>query len=203
MTSALSSAGALRLSRGLLGPWAARAVASEVSCPDSFACFLFSLTHLQCAQCEFLFFDRCLRNKLCVPDEKKRLMGQPDIGLRFRTSFDQDVACSVYTDSALHNADADIGDEGLDDEWFTEGKAEGYPCPFSALVRWYVWLAQDNLEKTEAIPISFMTSKSKASKRTILPAFGVQASACRDALDVAEHTRALFCEVADWRKGFA
>ena len=45
--------------------------------------------------------------------------------------------------------------------------------------------AQDDLEKTDAIPMSFMTWKSKASKRTILSAFGAEASACRDALDLA------------------
>ena len=37
--------------------------------------------------------------------------------------------------------------------------------------------------KTEAIPISFMTWKSKTSKRIILTTFGVEASAYRDALD--------------------
>ena len=37
--SAEPGAGALRLSRGTTWAWAARAVASEVSCPDSFACF--------------------------------------------------------------------------------------------------------------------------------------------------------------------
>ena len=54
---------------------------------------------------------------------------------------------------------------------------------------------QDDLEKTEAIPMSFMTWKSKASKRTILSTFGAEASACRDALDLAEYTRAMLCEV--------
>ena len=40
---------------------------------------------------------------------------------------------------------------------------------------------QDDLEKAEAIPISFMTWKSKASKPTILSTFGAEANACRDA----------------------
>ena len=80
-----------------------------------------------------------------------------------------------------------------------EGKAEGYPCPFSA---WCMAcaLAQDDLEKTEAIPISFMTWKSKASKRTILYTFGAEASACRDALDLAECTRAMLCQVVIGRR---
>ena len=54
---------------------------------------------------------------------------------------------------------------------------------------------QYDLEKTEAIPMSFMTWKSKASKRTVLSAFGDDASACRDALDLEEYTRAMLCEV--------
>ena len=57
-------------------------------------------------------------------------------------------------------------------------------------------VAQDDLEKTEAIPISLMTWKTKASKRTILSTFGAEAaSVCRDALDLAEYTRATLCEV--------
>ena len=56
-------------------------------------------------------------------------------------------------------------------------------------------VALDDLEKTEAIPISFVTWKSKASKRTILSTFGAEASACRDAVDLAEYTRATLCEV--------
>ena len=52
-------------------------------------------------------------------------------------------------------------------------------------------VAEDDLEKTEAIPISFMTWKSKASKRTVLSAFGAAASASRVALDLAEYTRVL------------
>ena len=56
-------------------------------------------------------------------------------------------------------------------------------------------VAQDDLGKTEAIPISFMSWKTKASKRTILSTFGAEASACRGALDVAEYTRAMLREL--------
>ena len=56
-------------------------------------------------------------------------------------------------------------------------------------------VAPDDVEKTETIPISFVTWKSKASKRTILSTFGMEASACRDALDLTEYTRAMLCEV--------
>ena len=36
---------------------------------------------------------------------------------------------------------------------------------------------------------------SKAPKRNILSTFGAEASACRDALDLAEYTRAILCKV--------
>ena len=62
-------------------------------------------------------------------------------------------------------------------------------------MRWSVWWIRDDLEKTEAIPIPFMAWKSKASRRTNLSTFGAEASACRDALDLAEYTRAMLCEV--------
>ena len=76
----------------------------------------------------------------------------------------------VYSDSALHNADADPDEEGSDDEWLAKAKQRGgrVRSQHEALV---CVLAQDDLEKTEAIPISFMTWKSKASKRTILYIF--------------------------------
>ena len=97
------------------------------------------------------------------------------------------LAC---TDSALHNADADTDDEGSDDEWLTKAKQKGIRVrsQHGALV---CVVDQDDLEKTEAIPISFMTWKSKASKRTILSTFGAEASACRDALDL--NTREQCC----------
>ena len=67
----------------------------------------------------------------------------------------------------------------------SEGKAEGIRVrsQHGALV---CVVAQDDLEKTGPIPIAFMTWKSKASKRTILSTFGAEASARRDALDLAE-----------------
>ena len=54
-------------------------------------------------------------------------------------------------------------------------------------------VALDDLEKTEALPISFMTWKSKASKRTILSTFGAEASA---------YTREMLCEVVIGRRVF-
>ena len=116
----------------------------------------------------------------------KRLRCQPEIGLRFRP-LSTKMCVLVFTDSALHNADADTDDEGSDDEWLTRAKQKGIQVrsQHGALV---CVAAQDSLEKTEPIPISFMTWKSKASKRTILSTFGAEASACRDA-------RAILCEV--------
>ena len=61
-------------------------------------------------------------------------------------------------------------------------------------VLWCV-LVQDGLEKTESIPISLMTWKSNASKTSFLPTFVAEVSACRDALDLADCTRAVLCEV--------
>ena len=90
----------------------------------------------------------------------------------------------VYTDSAFHNADPDPDEEGSDDQWIVKAKQKGIR------VR-----SQHGALVCEAIPISFMTWKSKASKRTILSTFGAEASACRDALDLVEYTRAVLCEV--------
>ena len=116
----------------------------------------------------------------------KHLRCQPEIGLRFRP-LSTKMCVLVFTDSARHNADADTDDEGSDDEWLTRAKQKGIQVrsQHGALV---CVAAQDALEKTEPIPISFMTWKSKASKRTILSTFGAEASACRDA-------RAMLCEV--------
>ena len=99
----------------------------------------------------------------------------------------------VYTDSALHNADANT-EEGSDDKWLAKAKQKGIRVR-SRHGAFVCVAAQDDLEKTAAIPISFTTWKSKASKRTILSTFGAEASACRDALDLAEYTRAMLCEV--------
>ena len=115
------------------------------------------------------------------------MRGQPEIGLRFR-SLSTKMCVLVYTDSALHIADADTDDEkGSDDEWLAKARQKGVRVrsQHGALV---CVVNQDDLEKTEAIPISFMTWKSKA-KRTILSTFGAEASACRDALDLAEYVK--------------
>ena len=100
----------------------------------------------------------------------------------------------VFSDSTLHNADVDTDDEGSDDEWLAKAKQKGIRVrsQYGALV---CVVDQDDLEKTEAIPISFITWKSKGSKRTILCTFAAEASACRDAFDLAEYTRAMSCEV--------
>ena len=54
-----------------------------------------------------------------------------------------------------------------------------------SMARWYA----------KSLQFSFMTGKSKTSKRTILTTFRAEVSACRDALDLAEYTRAMLCEV--------
>ena len=54
----------------------------------------------------------------------KRLRGQPEIGLRSRP-LSTKMCVLVYTDSALHNADADTDDEGSDDEWLAKAKQKG------------------------------------------------------------------------------
>ena len=122
----------------------------------------------------------------------KRLRGQPEIGLLCKPR------CAYWCTQTQPstNADADPDEEGSDDEWFGEGKAEGRIGSAPSTVHWSVWWLRTIWRKTEAIPIPFiMTWKSKASKRTILSAFGAGASACRDALDLAEYTRAMLCEV--------
>ena len=94
----------------------------------------------------------------------------------------------VYTDSALHNADADTDGEGSDDEWLTKATQKGIRVrsQHGALV---CVVAQDDLGK----PKQFQWSK--ALKRTILSTFGPEASACRNAIDLAEYTRAMLCEI--------
>ena len=121
------------------------------------------------------------------------MRGQPEIGLRFRP-LSTKMCAHVNADSALHNADADPDEGGSDDEWLARAKQKGVRVrsQHGALV---CVVAQDDLEETEAIPVCFMTWKSKASKRTILSTFGAKASECRDSLDLAEYTRAMLCEV--------
>ena len=131
-----------------------------------------------------------------VSDHKRAVQtvkGQPEIGLRFGPLSTQ-MCVVVYTDSALHNADADTDDEGSDDGWLARARQKGI-CVRSQHGALVCVVNQDDLEKTEAIPMSFMTWKSTASKRTILSTFGAEASACRDALDQTEYTRAVLCEV--------
>ena len=62
----------------------------------------------------------------------------------------------VCTGSALHNADADPDDEGSDDGRLAKAKQKGVRVrsQHGALV---CVVAQDDLEKPEAVPISFMT----------------------------------------------
>ena len=60
----------------------------------------------------------------------KRLRGQPEIGLRFRL-LPTKMCVIVYTDSALHNADADPDEEGSDDEWLTRASRR-FSCPLPA-----------------------------------------------------------------------
>ena len=100
----------------------------------------------------------------------------------------------VNTDSALHNADADPDEGASDDEWLGRAKQKGVRVrsQHGALV---CVVAQDDLEETEAIPVCFLTWRIKGSKRSILSTFWAEASACRDAFDLAEYTRAMLCDV--------
>ena len=131
------------------------------------------------------------RSAPLVSDDKravqtvKRFRGQPEIGLRFRPLPSK--MCVL------------VDEEGSVDEWLGRAKQKGFRVcsQHGALV---CVVALDDLEKTEALPISFMTWKSKASKRTILSTFGAEASACRDALDLAEYTREMLCEVVIGRR---
>ena len=68
-----------------------------------------------------------------------------------------------------------------------------------SMVRWYVWWLRTIWRKMKSFQYLYEW-KSKASKRTILSTFGTKASAWRDALDLAEYTRAMLCEVViGWR----
>ena len=116
-------------------------------------------------------------------------MAGHETGLRFRL-LPTKMYVLVYTDSALHNADADPDEEGSDDEWLAKAKQKGIRVrsQHDALV---CVLAQDDVKKT-------MWSTS-----------GAEASACRDALDLAEYTRAIWCQVViggevppdEWKEG--
>ena len=85
----------------------------------------------------------------------KRLRGQPEIGLRF-IFLPTKMCVLVYTDSAFHNADASLTKKDRsDDEWLAKAKQKDVRVrsQHGALV---CVVAQDDLEKTEAIRISFM-----------------------------------------------
>ena len=76
----------------------------------------------------------------------------------------------------MHNADADADEEGSDDEWLAKAKQKGFRVrsqhdPLVCVV------AEDDLKKT----IRFTS--------------GAEASAFRDALDLAEYKRAIWCHV--------
>ena len=119
----------------------------------------------------------------------KCLRSQPEIGLRFRP-LPTKMCVLVYTNSALHNADANTNEEGSSDEWLAKAKQKGIRVrsQHGALV---CVVAQDDLEKTDDLEKqSFKTNNSVH--------LWAEASACRDALDLAEYTRAI-----DWRKNFA
>ena len=80
----------------------------------------------------------------------------------------------VYTDSALYNAEADSDEEGSDDEWLAKAK-KGIRVRFQHDVLVCV-VAQDD------------------PKKTIWFTSGTEASACRDALDLAEYMGAVGCQ---------
>ena len=50
--------------------------------------------------------------------------GQPEIGLRF-TPLPTKMCVLVYTDSVVHNADADADEKRSDDEWLAKAKQKG------------------------------------------------------------------------------
>ena len=91
-----------------------------------------------------------------------------------------------------------------DDEWLATAKQKGVRVR-SQHGAFVCVVAQDDLEKAQ---YPLMTWRSRASKRTILSTFGAEDSVCRDALDLAEYTRAILCEAViggrglpeEWRK---
>ena len=97
-----------------------------------------------------------------------------ETGLRFRP-LPTLMCVLVYTDSVLHNADADPDEEGSDDEWLAKAKMD-ISVRFQHEVLVTV-VAQGDLKKN-------IWSVSVA-----------EASACRDALHLAEYTRAIRYQV--------
>ena len=67
----------------------------------------------------------------------KRLRGQPELGLSFRP-LPTKMCVLVYTDSALHNADADPDEEGSDDESLARAK-QMVSVSVLSMVHWCVW----------------------------------------------------------------
>ena len=122
------------------------------------------------------------------------LEGQPEIAFGILGVFPPRYACSCAPTQPFTMPMPIPDEDGSDDEWLAKAKQNGIRVRSQrdALV---CVVDQDDLEKTEAIPIPFMAWKSKASRRTNLSTFGAEASACRDALDLAEYTRAMLCEV--------
>ena len=95
-------------------------------------------------------------------------------GLRFRPLPTQ-MCVLVYTDSALHSPDADPDEEGSDDEWLAKAKT-GIRVRFQHDVLVFV-VVQGDL------------------KKTIWSLCAAEASACRNAFDLAECTRAIWYQV--------
>ena len=97
-----------------------------------------------------------------------------ETGLRFRPLPTQ-MCVLVKTDSPLHDADADPDEEGSEDEWVAKAKKGiRVRSQHDTLV---CVVAQGDLKKT-------IWSVSVA-----------EASACRDALDLAESSRAVWYQV--------
>ena len=90
-------------------------------------------------------------------------------GMRFRPLPTQ-MCVLVYTDSALYNVDADPDEEGSDGEWLAEGKQKGIRVRNGLVCQ-------------------------GRSEENILSMSVAAASACRDAFDFAEHTRAIWYQV--------
>ena len=148
----------------------------------------FATSHLQRKQSAPLVSD----HKRAV-QTTKRLRGQSEVGLRCGPPPTK-MCVLVYTDSGLHNADADPDEEGSDAEWLAKAKQKGVRVrsQHGALV---CVVAQDDLEKTEANPRSFMTWKSNASKRTILSTFVGLFQCMSRCSGTGRNTRAMLCEV--------
>ena len=101
----------------------------------------------------------------------KRLRGEPETGLRFRPRPTQ-LCVLVYLNSALHNADANPGEEESDDGWWAKAMKMG--------IR--VRSRHDSLVGVVA---------QHDLKKTFWFTYGAEASTWRDGLDLADYTRAI------------